>query len=167
MGSSAIDPQDIVRKLKEPGRGLAWMPLDPDPLIHSSAEQIHDRAPIEYLHANWAPEDAFDPAGVGRGIRGHAVARFGRMTYRVLGPYFRHQREVVAHLVQANEALEKRCDDLVRRQHQLEQAVIARQVAEARNLADLAAVLDAGMSDESGPAPDRDTFQRGSTDTSP
>jgi len=152
MGSPAIDPEDIIRKLRTPGNALSWTPLEPDRDLHAPGHQDHDRGPIEFLHANWSPADTFDPADAGGGVLGRVVAPFGRLTYRVLGPYFRHQREVVAHLVQANEALERRCDDLVRRQHELEQAVIVRQVAEAQNLSELAVVLDSGARRESDPS---------------
>ena len=144
-----------MRRLRAPGHGLAWTPLEPDRARHAPAGQDHDRGPLEYLHAHWAPADTFDPATVGGGVRGRVVALVGRITYRVLGPYFRHEREVLAHLVQANEALEQRCDELVRRQHDLEEALVARQVAEARNLSDLAAVLDSGTRATAGSALDR------------
>jgi len=144
MGSPAIDPEDIVRHITTTYRRLDWTPLDPDVARLASEDPEHDRGPIEFLHANWAPADTFDPGVAGRGLRARAVAAFGRLTFRVLGPYFRHQREVVSRQVQAIAELERRCDSLVRRQDQLEQAAIARQVAEARNLVDLAVVLDTG-----------------------
>jgi len=95
-------------------------------------------ADLAYLHGHWTLPDTFDPAAAGGGVRGRLVTLIGRMTFRVLGPYLREERELLGHLVRINDALEQRCDALTLRCEQLEQDVVDRQVDEAANLAELA-----------------------------
>jgi len=66
------------------------------------------------------------------------IAFFGRLTFRVLGPYLREERELLSHLVRVCDSLEKRCDELTLRCEQLNQDLVDRQVAEAENLTELA-----------------------------
>jgi hypothetical protein len=60
------------------------------------------------------------------------------MTFKVLGPYLREERELLAHLVRFNDALERRCNELSVRCQELNQDMADRQVAEAENQAKLA-----------------------------
>ena len=60
------------------------------------------------------------------------VGLFGRLTFRVLGRYLREERELLAHMVRVNEALERRCDELTLRCQQLNQDMIDRQAGRGR-----------------------------------
>ncbi|HUY64679.1 MAG TPA: hypothetical protein VMV14_09230 [Acidimicrobiales bacterium] len=95
------------------------------------------KEPLEYLHRNWTLQDHIDPDVVGSGLRGRAVSVFARLTFRVLGPYLREERELLARVVRMNDALARRCDELA-------QVVADRQVAEAENDARLAVWLSDG-----------------------
>ena len=155
MAESDLDPEAILERLRAHQHILQWQPLPPDlargPRV---GEQTRNRGSLEYLHRHWALPDHFDPAAAGGGFRGRVIALFGRLTYRVLGPYFRQERELLAHVVRVNEALEQRCDELTLRMQQLNQDVLDRQVAESRNLTELALWLhlEHPASDDRGPA---------------
>ena len=86
--------------------------------------------------------------------RGKIVGLFGRLTYRVLGPYFREERGLLAHLVRVNEALEQRCIELTLFCEQLSQDMIDRQVAEAENQTKLAILLDVEAPGQARPGSD-------------
>jgi hypothetical protein len=100
--------------------------------------QSRSRHSLQYLHNHWTLPDSFDNAQSGGGIRGKVISLFGRLTYRVLGPYFHEEREVIAHLVRVSDALEKRCDELTLRCERLSEDMLERQAAEAANLTKLA-----------------------------
>ncbi len=140
MGQPALDPEDILRRLQEEHQVLAWEPLPPEVRnLPSDTNPNRTREVLEYLHANWAdlPHE-FEPAEAGGGFKGRLVGLFGRLTYRVLAPYLRKERDLLAHVVQVNEALERRCDDLAERIEVLNSARLRRQADEARNLTKLA-----------------------------
>jgi len=109
-----------------------------------------DEADVEELHGFFERSEIelvedIDPAtavGGGGGPKAKVVGLFGRLTYRVLGPYLHEERELLSHLVRVNEALEKRCDELVLRCEQLNQDMVDRQAAEAENQAKLALWLN-------------------------
>ncbi len=139
MGQPALDPEEFLRRLKAEHQVLRWEPLPPqNPQPFSGSGQVRSRDSLDYLHANWALPDSYDPAMVGGGGRGKLIGLFGRLTYRVLGPYLRKERDLLAHLVRVNEALERRCDDLAARVQQLNEDILRRQTDEARNQAKLA-----------------------------
>lgn len=139
MEQSEFDPEEVLERLKSEHRTLAWEPLPPEKMRRTTeGGQARNRAALEYLHHHWTLPDAFDPEGVGGGFRGKIVGLFGRLTYRVLGPYFREERALLSHMVRVNEGLEKRCDELTLRCEQLNQDMIDRQAAEAENQAKLA-----------------------------
>jgi hypothetical protein len=139
----AVDPEEYLQRLKAEHRVLRWAPLPPN---HTRAsiknDQALNKSSLDYLHQHWALPDSFDPTAAGGGTRGKIVGLFGRLTYRVLGPYFREERGLLAHLVRVNEALEQRCTDLTAFCEQLSQDMIDRQVAEAENQTKLAILLD-------------------------
>ncbi len=142
MGKPPLDPEEFLERLRAERQVLRWEPLAPDQVrTNKENEQIRNRTSLEYLHGHWALPDSFDPADAGGGPRGRIVTLFGRLTYRVLGPYFRKERDLLAHLVRVNEGLERRCDELTFRCQQLNQDMVDRQVAEARNQAKLAVWL--------------------------
>lgn len=139
MGQPALDPEVVLERLKAEHRTLLWEPLQPDTIRRTKDnEQARNRGSLEFLHHHWALPDHFDPSVAGGGLRGKIFTLFGRLTYRVLGPYLRQERDLLAHMVRVNEALERRCDELTLRCQQLNQDFLDRQVAEARNLAELA-----------------------------
>jgi hypothetical protein len=139
VGQPALDPQEFLEHLKAEHQVLQWEPLPPDdPARVQATDQTRTRSSLEYLHRHWALPDAFDPADVGGGVRGRIVSMFGRLTYRVLGRYLREERDLLAHVVRVNEALQRRCDELSQRCQQLGDDMVRRQAAEASNQAKLA-----------------------------
>jgi len=157
VADSDLDPESILERLRAEQRILQWQPLPPNLQRGAQGgEQTRSRGSLEFLHSNWVLPDHYDRAVSSGGFRGRAIDMFGRLTFRVLGPYFRQEREVIAHLVRVNEALERRCDELTMRCQQLNQDFLDRQVAESRNLTELALWLhlDHPASDDRGtPAP--------------
>jgi len=140
VGHAALDPEEVLERLKAEHRVLTWEPLEPDTVRRAEeGDRVRGRDSLEFIHCHWVLPDGFDPAsGGGGGLRGKFISLFGRLTYRVLGSYLREERDLLAHIVRANEALEQRCDELTLRCQQLNQDFVDRQVAEARNLAELA-----------------------------
>lgn len=141
MGKVDIDPREFLEKLRAEHQTFRWEPLPPGDVRMSESDHATSRSALEYLHAHWALPDASEAlselAG-GRGGRGLILRLFGRLTYRVLGPYLREERELLAHMVRMNQVLDQRCDELAHSCHQLHQDMIDRQVAEAANQAKLA-----------------------------
>jgi hypothetical protein len=162
---SEFDPEQVLSRLKAEHRTLSWEPLPPEKMRRTTdAGQARNRAALEYLHHHWALPDTFDLDAAGGGFRARIVGLFGRLTYRVLGPYLREERALLSHMVRVNEGLEKRCDELTLRCQQLNQDMIDRQAAEAENQAKLALWLSLdppagaggranGKVDTGGPAP--------------
>jgi hypothetical protein len=143
-----LDPEEILTRLRAEQRVLKWEPLPPArPRGNRENEQARNGVSLEFLHRNWELPHKFDATEAGSGARGRIVALFGRLTFRVLGPYLSQERELLSHMVRVNEALEHRCDELTMRWQQLNQDVIDRQVAEARNLTELALWLHVDTSE--------------------
>jgi hypothetical protein len=138
VGQPAIDPEEFLERLKEDHQILQWEPLPAEGVRSSNSDQTRNRNSLDYLHAHWVLPDAFDPADVGGGLRGKILSLLGRLTFQILGRYLREERELLAHMVRVNQALEQRCDDLTLRCQQLNQDMIDRQAAEAANQAKLA-----------------------------
>ena len=128
----AIDPTEFLEQLKEEHQVLQWEPLPPPPPNRTiGVEQDRNRASLEYLHHHWQLPHTYTPEDTGGGAKGKAVGLFGRLTFRVLGRYLREERDLLSHMVQVNEALERRCDQLTLLIQQLHTEVLNRQVAEA------------------------------------
>ena len=114
----------------------------PDPPVGAAAapppnrpfgvEQARNRASLEYLHHHWQLPDAYAPEDGGAGAKGKVVGLFGRLTFRVLGRYLREERDLMSHLVQVSEALERRCDQLTLLLQELNTDMLNHRVAEAR-----------------------------------
>ncbi len=139
MGQPPIDPEELLKRLKEEHQVLQWEPLPPSTMAQQPVgESVRNRTSLDYLHHNWALPDAFDPADGGAGPRGRLVALWGRLTFRVLRRYLREERDLIAHMVRVNEGLEQRCDELSLRVQQLRQEMVDRQVADAKNMTKLA-----------------------------
>lgn len=154
MGTPPIDPEELLRRIRTEHRALRWGPLPPDPVRAGGAgEQVRSQESLEYLHRNWMLPISYD--GPGRpGLRAKVGDRIGRFVYTVLGPYFRSERELLAHMVRVNDALEKRCDELTNRILELRHQVADRQVAEARNQAELAVWLHQAIPGRGGDGTD-------------
>ena len=156
MVKPAVDPEEYLQRLKDEHRVLRWAPLPPDDTRRSiKNDQALNKSSLDYLHQHWALPDSFDAAAAGDGPRGKVVGLFGRMTYRVLGPYFREERGLLAHMVRINEALEQRCIELTLFCERLNQDMIDRQVAEAENQTKLAILLDVEAPREARPRTNR------------
>jgi hypothetical protein len=139
VGQPELDPEQFLTRLKSENQVLRWEPLPPRERRPSSAvDPGGSRDSLDYLHAHWALPDTFDPSVAGAGLRGKLVGLFGRITYRVLGPYLRSERELLAHAVRVNDGLQRRCDALSARLEQVEEDAYRRQADEAQNLAKLA-----------------------------
>jgi hypothetical protein len=139
VGQPALEPEEILERIKAKHQVLRWAPLPPDELRRTKEfDHTRGKQSLDYLHQHWAIADRFDPAAAGAGTRGRIVGLFGRLTYRVLSPYFQEERALLSHLVRLNETLEQRCDDLNARLQQLTVDIVDRQVAEAKNQAQLA-----------------------------
>ena len=134
----ATDPEEFLRRLKEEHRMLQWEPLPAEGIRSPDTNQVRNRASLEYLHSHWVLPESFDPDDAGRGIRGRMLSLFARLTFQVLVRYLHDERQLLAHMVRVNQALEQRCDALTLHLQQLNQDMIDRQVAEAANQAKLA-----------------------------
>jgi hypothetical protein len=142
VGEPALDTEELLERLRKEHLVLRWEPLPPDPARPTgTGDQVRSPDSLAFINANWQLPDRFDPATAGGGIRGRIVALFGRLTYRVLAPYLKSERDFLSHVVRINNALEFRCDELTLRCQQLNQDMLNRQAAEARNLAKLAVML--------------------------
>ncbi|HLX88823.1 MAG TPA: hypothetical protein VKR22_10270 [Acidimicrobiales bacterium] len=130
-----VDPAELLERLHADKRSLIWEPLAPSTNLGAWYQRpMQEDAALEYLHQHWALPDRPDSSGVGRGPKGILVRLLGRLAFRVLGPYLRAERELLAHMVRTNDALARRCDELAH-------AIATRQVDEAENNARLAAWL--------------------------
>ena len=135
MDDGVVDPRELLERLHADKRALVWEPLSPAPNLATWRQRpMRDEAALEYLHRHWALPDQPDASVAGGGVKGRVVALFARLAYRVLGPYLREERELLAHVVRITDALARRCDELT-------QALTDRQTADAENDARLAAWL--------------------------
>ena len=141
MEERALDARELIERVKAENRAARWMPLPPSELPASRTPMSEEES-LYYLHRHWILPDRPEPADSGAGIKGRVVHLFGRLTFAVLAPYLRQERELVARMVRMNEALARRCDDLA-------QAMAQRQLAEAENDAKLAALLNRALPDGS------------------
>ena len=154
MGSPPIDPEELLQRIRTEHRQLQWSPLPPDPVSTAgTGEQTRSQEGLDYLHHNWMLPNSYEESGR-PGLRGKVSGRLGRFVYLVLGPYLRAERDLLAHMVRVNDALEKRCDELTNRLLELRQQVADRQVAEARNQAELAVWLHQALPEREGPTDD-------------
>jgi hypothetical protein len=136
---ATLDPKKLLEQLQAEHEVLRWAPLPPQEVRTGGDEQANrDGASLEYLHHHWALADAFEPTPFDSGLRKRFEALVGRLTYKVLGPYFRQERVLLSHAVQVIDDLDQRCTNLDHRLRQLTDEVIDRQVAEAENQAKLA-----------------------------
>jgi hypothetical protein len=139
VGQAGLDPKELLQRLQADHQVLRWGPLPPDePRDTGGDPKAPDRSSLEYLHKHWALAEPSPPPNPGRGLRGRASTVFGRLTYKVLGPYLQREQEFLAQAVQVIDDLDRRCTELAQRCQELSDVVIDRQVAEAANQAKLA-----------------------------
>ena len=168
VDGTEFKPEEILEQLRARNRVLRWQPLPADMGRTSTEnEQARNRGSLDYLHRNWVLPHKFDPVVAGGGFRGRLIALFGRLSYRVLSPYLQQERELLGHLVRISETLERRCDELTLRGQQLQQDFLDRQVAEARNLTELALWLYVESPDNRAEPNGSDTDSRVSDTPSP
>ena len=142
MGKPALDTEELLERLRAEHRLLWWEPLPPDTArSETRTDQARSPESLAFVNANWQLPDGFEPTHGRRGLRGRVISAIGRITYSVLRPYFKAERDLLAHVVHINNALEARCDELTLRCDQLNHDMLARQAAEARNLSKLAVIL--------------------------
>ncbi len=154
MGSTPIDPEELLQRIRTEHRALRWEPLPPDPVsTGGTGEQVRSQESLDYLHHNWMLPNTYEDPGR-PGLRAKLSARLGNFVYSVLGPYLRAERDLLAHTVRVNDALEKRCDELTNRMLELRHQVADRQAAEARNQAELAVWLHQALPEREEPADD-------------
>jgi len=135
MDERPLDAKELLQRVKNGHRSEKWKPLAPsDELVRWREWPMRSEASLDYLHRHWALPDSFAPEAGGGGIKGRVVNAFSRLTFRVLGPYLREERELLANLVRTVDALAKRSDALA-----LE--ITGREEAEAENAAQLGAWL--------------------------
>jgi hypothetical protein len=142
VGRAARDPNELLEQLQADHQVLRWGPLPPPERSHHGADTLApDTSSLDYLHQHWAFADSYQATIPSTGLRGKAEALVGRLTYKVLGPYLRQEREFLAHAVQVIDGLDQRCTQLELRNRELAEAMLDRQVAEAENQAKLAVWL--------------------------
>ncbi len=137
MARAPVDPNQLLSQLHAEHQVLRWGPLPPQE--HPETEghlRPTDRTSLDYLHQHWALADSYEAAAAG--LRGKVIALFGRLTFKVLGPYLRQERELLSRAVRVIDDLDQQCGELADRYRELSDAVIDRQVSEAENQAKLA-----------------------------
>lgn len=141
MEDAVIDPRELLERLHADRRSLVWQPLGPSPqLTHWRQRPMSDEVALEYIHRSWALPDQPDASIAGGGLKGRFRRVLARIVFRILGPYLRSERDLLAHMVRMHDAVARRCDELA--------AVVAdRQVADAENDTRLAAWLQVHADD--------------------
>ena len=154
MGEPALDTEELLERLRKEHLVLRWEPLPPDQARpQGTGDQVRSPDSLAFINAHWQLPDHYQPAP-GGGLRGWVQRLFGRLTFAVLAPYLKAERDFLSHVVRINNALEFRCDELTERCQQLNQDMLSRQAAEARNLAKLAVMLHLDPPERRDPAPD-------------
>ena len=143
------DPAELLTQLRADRRQMAWEPLAPERRRQFHSDDLpRTKEALDHLHRHWVLPDS-PSSDRGSGARGLVMHVVGRLVFRVLGPYLREEREFLSHLVRLNDALVKECDELARRCQELADRAVDRQLAEAANLTELAAWIDATIGDRS------------------
>jgi hypothetical protein len=137
MGQETIEPEELLERLRREQEALRWAPLAPsDGLAEWRKWPVRSDLSLDHLHHHWVLPHQFDPstAGASGGVKAKLIRIFGRLVFRVLGPYLREERELLSHMVRMNDALARRCDEIT-----LE--ITRRETSQAKNEARLAAWL--------------------------
>jgi hypothetical protein len=136
VSEDAVDPAELLERLRSERHDLPWAPLPPSAVVASWPNHVISRdEALSYLNDHWVLPDRPDPARSGRGLRGTLRRLIGRLTFSVLRPYLDDERELLSRLVQVCNTLSVRCDEMG-------EALADRQRAEAKNGALLAEWLD-------------------------
>jgi len=148
MDDQHADPRAILGDLRADRERVGWEPVDPV----EEADKPHPppllaQNSLAFIHHHWALPDA-PPPSPRRGIRSRLGARLARFIYAVLQPYLQAERDLLANMTRMHDATARRVDEIAWdiRTHRL---------AQAENLAQLAAWLDSRPSgrDESHRGP--------------
>jgi hypothetical protein len=145
MSEEALDAREVMRRVRAAKRAEQWLPLLPEELDALRSPMRQDPTLVA-LHDAWKFPDDLVPKRSGMAVKQRLVGPLRRIAYRVMAPYLSAERELLAGLIRANEALAERCDELAR-------TIARRQSGEAENLAKLAAWLHEELDDPAGPAP--------------
>jgi hypothetical protein len=135
MDERALDAGELPESVKAGGKAPQWVPLAPSNDMEKWRRwPMRAEESLDYLHRNWILPDRLDPQVTGTGFKGRLISVLGRIVFRVLGPYLRDERELLANLVRTNDTLARRCDELSK-------VISNHEVAQAENEAKLAAWL--------------------------
>jgi hypothetical protein len=134
MSEHALDARELLARIESEQRSGRWTPPPPEDLTALLTPMQADRE-LQALHDRWALPDRVAPGQAGSGWKGLVLRPFGRLVFRVLGPYLGAERELLAQMVRTLDALARRCDELT-------EAMARRQAAEAESQARLATTLD-------------------------
>lgn len=134
MSDHALDARELLSRVESERGSERWTPAPPEDLtaLLSPMQADHE---LQALHERWALPDRLASAQAGSGWKRLLLRPFGRLVFRVLGPYLGAERELLAQLVRTLDALARRCDELT-------EAMARRQAVEAESQARLAAALD-------------------------
>ena len=143
----AINPAELLERLREDRRRLVWEPMAPLVSLAGLRQQpARAEDSLAYLHRHWAlPEAPERPAG--RGPRALVLKLFARMSATLFRRYFQEERDLLANMVRTTEMLAQRCDDLAA-------VLLEFQAAHAAHDAQLAAWLEVAGS-RAGDDPER------------
>jgi hypothetical protein len=134
MSEHALDARELLSRVEAARRSDRWTPAPPEDLAALLSPMQADRE-LRALHDRWALPDRLAPGQTGSGWKSLVLRPFGRLVFRVLGPYLGAERELLAQMVRTLDALARRCDELT-------EAMARRQAAEAESQARLATTLD-------------------------
>ncbi len=113
MSEDAIDPAELLERLRSEHPDLSWAPLPPSGVAASWRQRpLRDQEALAYLNGHWVLPGGPTTVPSGRGLRGTVRRLVGRLTFSVLHPYLTEERELLARLVQVCNALAARCDEL-------------------------------------------------------
>ena len=134
MSDHALDARELLARVESERRSDRWTPSPPEDLTALLTPMQADHE-LRALHDRWALPDRLASVQAGSGWKRLLLRPFGRIVFRVLGPYLGAERELLAQMVRTLDALARRCDELT-------EAMARRQAVEAESQAKLAAALD-------------------------
>ncbi|MGA2522201.1 MAG: hypothetical protein ABSG81_15450 [Acidimicrobiales bacterium] len=125
MGDVAVEVDEFVRRVKARADRGAWAPPVPEPLTRDIDDgRVQDHPGLDYAHRHWALPGQGGEAG--RGLTARLRGRLGRVVFGAMADYLSQERELLSHVVQLNDALAKRCDELASAHRALLQELDAR-----------------------------------------
>lgn len=111
MGDVAVEVDEFVRQVKAATDGRVTSPPPVEPLSRVVDDRrLQDHPGLDFAHRHWALPDQPDPSGHGRRSRLRRIC--DRLVFAAMRSYLRDERALMSHVVQLNDALAKRCDEL-------------------------------------------------------